>query len=83
MTSGYAGIFKYLYDFLTLIVGLLTLVAAGVAAWVAWRQFKMKTRDKLINPSYAVRYARKRQVLERERSPAIGVWQILPQPLLG
>ena len=36
--SEYAGAWKLLYDWQTLITGILALIAAGLAAWPVWRQ---------------------------------------------
>jgi hypothetical protein len=40
MFSEYAGIWKLLYDWQTIITGALAIVAALVAAWPVWRQLK-------------------------------------------
>ena len=40
MPSEYAGAWKLLYDWQTLITGVMALVAAGVAAWLVWRQIR-------------------------------------------
>jgi hypothetical protein len=40
LPSEYAGAWKLLYDWQTLITGVMALVAAGVAAWLVWRQIR-------------------------------------------
>jgi hypothetical protein len=40
LPSEYAGAWRLLYDWQTLITGVMALVAAGVAAWLVWRQIR-------------------------------------------
>ena len=63
MTCEYSGIFKYLYDWQSLIAGLIALIAAYVAARPVWRQLMLSARDTLIGRVAAIE---SKQVTTRE-----------------